>query len=164
MMNSVKAPTPILALILFVFTFGQALAADKVVVIPLGSDSAAPQIVVYDGGEQHEEIDTSYNTVRTVAIEASGAGVLLVNASGASNSYDEGLGRCSIVINSSDMAWDALIIFDHAAGNTYMPFAGTRGFSIANAGTVNINLVCSKYSGTVHIDDTQLTATFTPSA
>jgi len=35
MINSVKARTSILALILFVFTFGQAFAADKVVDIPM---------------------------------------------------------------------------------------------------------------------------------
>jgi hypothetical protein len=39
MINSIKVRTPILALILFMLTAGQAFAADKVVVVPLmGSD------------------------------------------------------------------------------------------------------------------------------
>jgi len=38
MVNSIKARTPILALILFLFAMGYTFAANKVVVIPLGAD------------------------------------------------------------------------------------------------------------------------------
>ena len=39
MTKTIKARTPILALILFVFAVGQAVAADKVVVIPMWADA-----------------------------------------------------------------------------------------------------------------------------
>lgn len=43
MINSVKARTPIMALILFVFAVGYTFAANKVVVIPMGPDAPTTQ-------------------------------------------------------------------------------------------------------------------------
>ena len=52
MLNSIKARTPILALILFVFAVGYTVAAtNKVVVIPLGADSVAPGSEVIRSGD-----------------------------------------------------------------------------------------------------------------
>jgi hypothetical protein len=166
MITSVKARTPILALILFVFAVGYTFAANKVVVIPMAADAAPLPIVAFSGGDQLENLSVTDMVVRSVVINATGLGTLVVNASGYTSSVSAAgaVTRCSIRKNSTTIDFDALV-YTGLGGSTSSPFGATRGFDIVAAGAITINLVCdSTNNNTSTISDSSLTAMFTPSA
>jgi hypothetical protein len=116
----------------------------------------------FAGGAQTVELTGANATVRSVSINVQTAGTVVVNASG---NFDFGAaagasGRCSITLGSG-VDFNNLIIGGEAAaaGTRWVPFAGTRGFSVA-AGTFTFNLVCHESSGDVSVRDTQMTAIF----
>jgi len=120
----------------------------------------------FAGGDQVVNLTGTDTTVRDVAITAPSSGRVIVIASGYfyfhSTSVDGG--RCSITTGTA-VDFSNLIIAGERTGDStyYVPFVGTRGFSVG-AGTTTFRLVCDSYSGTVSVEDTQMTAMFVPTA
>jgi hypothetical protein len=76
MINSVKARTPILALILFVFAVGYTFAANKVVVIPLGGPDA--EIHLWD---EYLPTLSATSTANNHSVESTRSGRWLITTS-----------------------------------------------------------------------------------
>ena len=70
MINSVKARTPILALILFVFGAGYTFAANKVVVIPMAADAPPATTAFYTGANQFTTLTETTEVVRQLVVTA----------------------------------------------------------------------------------------------
>jgi len=186
MINSVKARTPILVLILFVFAVGYTFAANKVVIIPMAGDSTDPAIIqalneritelenaqtfaVYAGGEQ--DIDTPLSgSIRSLTLTAPTDGIVIINSTVngyAKNQYDGIL--CSISSSSTNL--DGSYTQNWGTSGTgnraYGQLAGTRGFIVTEGDTYTYHLVCN-FSGLIsdppQVRDSSLTAIFTPSA
>ncbi len=163
MINSVKARTPILALILFVFGAGYTFAANRVVVIPMAADSAPATTAFYAGANQYTTLTTTALVVRELAVTTSGQGKILVNVSG-----DFSLFTTTSKVNCSLRDDDTLSIDETAIivalNSTFVPFAATRGFSVSEAGVTQISLLCKRNTPAdgAAVVDTQMTAMFIP--
>jgi hypothetical protein len=108
---------------------------------------------------------TQNKTVRSVSITTAGAGTVIVNASGdfaMQSPAAQDSATCSITtgtvldfshrMNGAEASADSLI---------FMPFAGTRAFSVG-AGTTTFNLVCSLVAGSVGVENAAMSAIFIP--
>ncbi len=108
-------------------------------------------------------LTSSNKTVETVIITAPISGRVIVNASGYFNFTTSGAdtGRCSITTGTT-VDFAHLIIGEDDGGSvmSFMPFAGTRGFSVG-AGSTTFRLVCNRYAGGISIGDPHMTAIFT---
>jgi hypothetical protein len=127
------------------------------------ADIADAPRIVFSGGDQDVALTSANSTLRTVAITAPAPGRVIVNASGYFRFADAAavdVGRCSITTGTAVDFSQLIIAGETAAGAmNFVPFAGTRGFSVA-AGTTTFRLVCNEFSGNVSAVDTSLTAVF----
>jgi len=128
----------------------------------MGAD-ATLSIAGFVGGEQDIALQTvTPATISSLEIDAPGQGIILSNASGVFDVANVSISpaRCSIT-NGSDALDEASLIQGMAA--RLASFGATRGFNVAEAGTVTIKLVCDKWgSEPVSISDSNLNATFIP--
>ena len=104
------------------------------------------------------ELTGANATVQSVIINTQTAGTVVVNASGNFGVAAGASGRCSITAGTA-VDFNNLIIGGEGADATWVPFSGTRGFSVP-AGTFTFNLVCHESSGDVSVRDAQMTAIF----
>ena len=142
-------------------SFSNASAQNKVVVIPLAGNDAAPGIAEFAGGNQSITLNLIDAIMRSVTINAPTDGVVIVNASGYFNASSEKPAcRCSITTGSL-IDTNNLLVSDDISNSQRGPFAGTRGFNVT-AGSHTYNLVCDLFSGSAVIRDTQLTAMYFP--
>jgi len=167
MINSVKARTSILALILFVFGIGYTFAANKVVVIPMAADAPPQSFAVFASGDQGRSINSNALAVRSVSLTPPVNGVVIVNSNVVASETTAGDGvDCSITetldVESSHLQqW----ISPGSPGDRAQ-LAGTRGYNVI-AGAIYIFSLRCKHTGTATtslIRDSSLTAIFTPSA
>ena len=98
-----------------------------------------------------------------VTLTAPRAGYAIVNASGYFDFNNiAGSGRCGI-----ERASILAIPFNHLIiaefDGRFIPFAGTRGFSVAE-GVNGFHLVCDAFSGTVDVSRPNLTVIYVPTA
>jgi hypothetical protein len=105
------------------------------------------------------ELTGANATVQSVIINTQVAGIVVVNASGNFGVAAGASGRCSITAGGTGVDFNNLIIGGEGADATWVPFSGTRGFSVP-AGTFTFNLVCHESSGDVSVRDAQMTAIF----
>jgi hypothetical protein len=113
-------------------------------------------------GNQSFTLTTTDAVVRTISVTAPTAGYVLVNASGYWDASSAGfVPRCSITTGAAvDFSYLMIGSLDSSTTN-YMPFAGTRGFTVT-AGTTTFNLVCNTFAGTGTVGDSSLNGIFTP--
>ncbi len=108
-----------------------------------------------------ETAATSTDTVmQALTITAPTAGFLVVNTSGYFSLGATGGARCSITTGTT-VDFNFLIIAGGGTGQSYMAFAGTRGFAVS-AGANTFNLVCNSFAGTPSVGRPVLTAIFSP--
>jgi len=142
-------------------SFSNASAQNKVVVIPLAGNDAAPGIAEFVGGNQVVTLDSIDAIIRSVTINAPTDGVVIVNASGYFQAASEKPScRCSITIGTT-IDTDSLTVSGDISDTQRGPFAGTRGFNVS-AGSHTYNLVCDLFSGSANIRNTHLTAMYFP--
>ncbi len=139
-----------------------ALADNKVVVIPLAADAAAPGIAEFSGGDQNIALTAPPQVIRSVTIIAPANGTVIVNASGYMGNITAATElRCTITTGTG-VNYDYLI---YAGGtseaSTFLPFGATRGFSVTQ-GEHTYNLVCEVGFGAARIKDSNLTAMYFP--
>jgi hypothetical protein len=120
----------------------------------------------YAGGDQSLNMAVGVETiVRSVTISVPSSGVVIVDAVGYAQFESTGrdLIRCSIT-TGSEIDFDYATLTEDFGATTdwaYSPFALTRGYSVSS-GTHTFNLVCELWSGEAYIEDTNITAEFTP--
>ncbi|MFT6290399.1 MAG: hypothetical protein ACJAR2_000987 [Ilumatobacter sp.] len=130
------------------------------------SAETAQPFSVFADGDQALVVTPTDAVVRSVTVTAPVSGTVIVNSS---NSVIESLAgdqlRCSITMGST-VNYSALQVWassgTDAGGLGQM--SGTRGFDIAAGAAVMYNLVCvhTGSSGSSTVEDSSLTATFTP--
>jgi hypothetical protein len=160
MAKIMKTRTPILALVLFVFTFGQAVA-----------DPANVHAVFDDGGENFT-VYTTPQSLRMVSITAPTNGTVIVNSTTTVIEADPSAGlKCSIttsvksdttpVVDSTHIQWWESAGPDGGVAQ----LAGTRGFNVLAGETSYYRLVCEHFgrSRASTALAPSLTAIFTPS-
>ena len=133
MINSVKARTPILALILFVSAVGYTFAQNKVVVIPMAADEALWALVNSDG-----------------TIESQSGGVTVTHPSSGSNWVDFGkdVTGHAIIANLRYPSRKAIISLTICGGT------GSETFNCTAMPSLNKNSVV--WVGTYENDGTEL--------
>jgi hypothetical protein len=170
MRNLVKARTPILALILFVFAADYTFAANKVVVVPMGVDTASG-LAEFAGGSTREHALTGTGvTYLSVQMTPPSSGKIIVNASGSLYTVGSNAGfitRCSIQSGerNSNAESAPVIVLDvpsHGTAFDGFPFASTRGFDVEANTTYFFNLNCLSTTA-VTLRDPTMTAMFFPS-
>jgi hypothetical protein len=127
------------------------------------ADLAAPPSAAFAGGDQLVRLSVTHRIFRSVSLTAPAAGRVIVNASGFFN----------FLGSSSDAAWCSITtgtivdIFQEflaqeatSRAMQYVPFAGTRGFTVA-AGAHTFNLVCIGTSS-AYVGDSSLTGDVLP--
>lgn len=176
MINSVKARTPILALILFVFAVGYTFAANKVVVIPMAVDAPqsadVPQsMAMYASGDQSIGIGTAGLSVREILFTAPSDGVVIVNSSaGVIEGTAKDRVSCSITTGTTRDPTHTQTWESPGWDGDYAQLSGTRGFDVTKDSSYTFRLFCDRRDGlnggdpTSLIEDSSLTAIFTPSA
>jgi hypothetical protein len=128
------------------------------------AELADPPRAAFADGDQSVTLTFADVVVRTVSMTAPAAGRVIVNASGYFvfdfTTFDSA--RCSITTGTT-IEFTGFIPAAEATemGMAILPFAGTRGFAVP-AGAHTFNLVCNLFSGTARVENTSLTATFTP--
>ena len=169
MINSIKSRTPILALILFVFAVGYTFAA-KVVVIPLGADTA-PQSFAKSVTDSGLILTGSAQAVVTISMTAPVNGQVTVHSrtlaqhDGADGSdvicgIESGGSLPFYSATSPEVQW-----FERGAGaRNKGGLAGTRMFDISAGATNSYSLVCQEINNLGQVRHTTLIAIFTPSA
>lgn len=118
--------------------------------------------VKYSGLDNYVTLGATGAVIHSITVTAPASGHVIVQASGYFDGFGgAGVARCSVTTGTT-VDYAALIlgeVSDNAGANTYVPFASTRGFSVA-AGPNVFNLVCEAFTGAPTIADTQLTAIF----
>lgn len=100
--------------------------------------------------------------IQTITLSAPTAGTAIVIASG--NFFfdnSSGLASCSIADDSSVTNGDEIAASKTTMVTEIIPFAGTKGFSVA-AGDNNFHLVCDSFAATVDVSEPKLVAMFFP--
>ncbi|MBN1582421.1 MAG: hypothetical protein JXA89_17065 [Anaerolineae bacterium] len=119
----------------------------------------------FDGGDQALALDSTDTVVISVTIVAPFAGIIVVTASGTAE-FTGGASdviECSITTGSTVDSTRMVRASDFGAATTeYTPFASTRGYDVASSGSYTYNLVCKASTGSVIVQDTNVTAIFTP--
>ena len=143
------------------------VAQNKVVVVPLAGDDAAPGLAGFAGGNQATVLGVTTVVGRSVTMTFPSSGKAIVNASGytTTTSTTPYLVRCSIVKNQTTLDFNALFNNSVAATNgaeMAASFSAIRGFDV-NAEETTFNLVCNRHTGgTVFLRDSNLTVMFFP--
>lgn len=176
MLNSIKARTPILALILFVFAIGYTFAETKVVFIPMAADAppsvdTPPSMAMYASGEQLIAVTTVGVSVREILFTAPSDGVVIVNSSAAViENIAKDRVRCSITTGTTRDTTHTQTWESPGSDGDYAQLSGTRGFDVTKDSSYTFRLFCDRRDGLnggdpiSHIEDSSLTAIFIPSA
>ena len=124
----------------------------------------APRSAFAGGDGQFINLTTAATVIRSVTINAPAAGNVIVNASAF---FDFGNfatlenARCEITTATTIDNAHALYAREASVDAVhYVPFATTRGFTVA-AGSTTFNLVCDEQSGTVGLWRSFMTAMYT---
>jgi hypothetical protein len=120
-------------------------------------------LAVHAGGDQLEVVTDVDEVVRSVTLTAPVAGTVIVNSTATADESNAGDAVvCSITTGTTlDFAFSQ---FWESAGSdgSFAQLAGTRGFPVAAAQTLTVNLVCDHFgtSGSSTIFKSALTAIF----
>lgn len=140
-------------------------AQDKVVVIPLNK-SSTPSGAAFDQANHATLLNNTISAIRTVTVNAPSAGVIIANASGYFdyNNIDGAHPICGITKDNTGNPADGIYIigWNQDTGTKLVQFAGTKGFTISEAGEVTIRLNCRASETTTEVNDTSLTVMFFP--
>ena len=172
MINSVNARTPILALILFVFGIGNVFAANKVVVIPMGSDAAPQSFAVFNSVSGGNTVYIANEIMVQVSLTAPADGVVIVNStiSAWESTASHGL-NCGISTAAASDATPTISANESqywrsygGVAAAYGQLAGTRGYNVTKGQTSYYRLVCRHLGdGDTGGNFPSITAIFTPS-
>jgi hypothetical protein len=118
----------------------------------------------YSGGQQTVVLSTTtILEIRSVTMSLPAPGFVIVNASGYFYLTSAGLDSvtCSITTGTAIEGGYAIRADDHGTsdGQPFIPFGATRGF-FPGAGTFTVRFVCRRNSGTVWVENTNLTALY----
>ena len=159
-----------LAMVIGLFALQTAGAKDRVVVIPLGSESPAPQpqpFATFARGSAQSTVTADDEVLARVTLTASSDGVVLSNASvrAAQSSAGDNV-RCSISLASNHdfdflSGWESGGIADGAEGSISV----TRGDNVSLGDSLTLNLICDHFGtneGSATILSPTITAAFYP--
>lgn len=122
-------------------------------------DPEIPVGVDYIGGNQTISLTNTDMIVRTLSVTLPTDGFCVINASGTYGLSPSSTVNCSITTGTT--ADNDYEIYSSrgssATSNSWEAWGATRGFS-QTAGTTDYNLVCVEVTGSVRVDDTNLTA------
>ncbi len=160
-----KSRSTVLTVITILLFAISAIAADKVVVIPMNTSSSSPAIAGWAGGDQYETLTTTWTLYRTVTLELPGKGLVIVNASGHFQRIGtaDSTGVCAIsqgTLSDNDH-WLIAGPMNVANAIDNLPFGTTRALPL-DAGPQTFNLICKKLSetGTIALRNSHLNAVF----
>jgi hypothetical protein len=131
------------------------------------ADLAVPPRAASVSGVLDFPLTGQNQTVRSVSLNAGGAGTVIVQANGVfamGNPATRDAANCSISTGTTvDVGWHITGAEEVGGENAirFMPFGATRAFSVG-PGTTTFNLVCNLFAGSVGVGNVAMTAIFIP--
>lgn len=125
---------------------------------------AAKSITVYAGGEQNLPLTSTAAVYRTVTIVPPVGGKVIATSSGyvLSPTTSAYVARCSI--STTPFLQGQAIQYAEPGGGFYLSevISGVRGFDVVAGVPLTVNFVCDVVLGAARLNNSWLTATFTP--